>query len=145
MNPVTIEWAQKAEDDHRAARMLFRARKHPNYDGACFHAQQCVEKYMKAVLCEERRNIDRIHDLSKLLNQLVTINPFWNALRGAAEPLSNYAVRFRYPGSSADKVMAMSAIRHCDFIRGQLRDHLGFRPATNKKARTRTTKRRRRK
>jgi HEPN domain-containing protein len=26
-----------------------RARKNPNYDGVCFHAQQCAEKYLKAL------------------------------------------------------------------------------------------------
>ena len=26
------------------------ARKSPNYDDACFHAQQCIEKYFKGIL-----------------------------------------------------------------------------------------------
>jgi HEPN domain-containing protein len=30
-----------------------RARRAPNYDAACFHAQQCAEKYLKALLQEK--------------------------------------------------------------------------------------------
>jgi hypothetical protein len=37
MNPLTIEWVDKAEGDLTALREL-RARKSPNYDAACFHA-----------------------------------------------------------------------------------------------------------
>jgi HEPN domain-containing protein len=52
MKPITREWISKAEGDWNAAGTLFRARKHPNYDGACFHTQQCAEKYLKAKLEE---------------------------------------------------------------------------------------------
>ncbi len=45
MNPLTVEWVDKAEGDFTTALRELRARKSPNYDAACFHAQQCVEKY----------------------------------------------------------------------------------------------------
>ena len=48
------EWIQKAEGDYHSAQREYRARKNPNYDAACFHAQQCVEKYLKAVLIKDR-------------------------------------------------------------------------------------------
>ncbi len=52
MNPLTVEWVDKAEGDFITALRELRARKSPNYDAASFHAQQCVEKYLKAHLQE---------------------------------------------------------------------------------------------
>ena len=48
MNPLTHEWIEKAEGDFTTAGRELRARKNPNYEAACFHAQQCAEKYLKA-------------------------------------------------------------------------------------------------
>jgi HEPN domain-containing protein len=50
MKPLTREWIDKAEGDFATARREIRIRKAPNYDAVCFHAQQCVEKYLKARL-----------------------------------------------------------------------------------------------
>jgi len=47
MNPLTLEWVQKAEADYAAACWLDQATT-PVHDAVCFHAQQCVEKYLKA-------------------------------------------------------------------------------------------------
>jgi HEPN domain-containing protein len=43
MNPLTLEWIEKAEGDFATAQREQRARKMPNYDAVCFHAQQCAE------------------------------------------------------------------------------------------------------
>ena len=48
MKTVTKEWVQKAEGDWNSLGREIRARKNPNDDAACFHAQQCVAKYLKA-------------------------------------------------------------------------------------------------
>lgn len=58
MNPATAEWVSKAEGDFLTAGRELRARKSPNYDAVCFHAQQCAEKYLKAVLQENVANGD---------------------------------------------------------------------------------------
>ena len=46
MTRLTLEWTAKAEGDFHSCLRESRARKHPNYDSACFHAQQCIEKYL---------------------------------------------------------------------------------------------------
>lgn len=47
---VTREWVDKAENDLKnAAHTLTMGEKCPT-DTVCFHAQQCVEKYLKAFL-----------------------------------------------------------------------------------------------
>lgn len=52
MKPLTREWIEKAEGDFATASREIRVRKVPNYDAVCFHAQQCAEKYLKALLQE---------------------------------------------------------------------------------------------
>jgi HEPN domain-containing protein len=52
MKPLTREWVEKAEKDWGSLNREIRVRKNPNYDAACFFAQQCVEKYLKARLVE---------------------------------------------------------------------------------------------
>ena len=47
MNPLIREWIEKAEGDFTTTRRELRARVSPNYDAACFHAQQVAEKYLK--------------------------------------------------------------------------------------------------
>ena len=68
MNPVVREWIAKAEGDYASARRELRARKDPNYDAACFHAQQCIEKYLKALLQSREAAFRKTHDLSLLLD-----------------------------------------------------------------------------
>ena len=50
MHAITTEWIAKAEGDWVTANRELRARRRPNYDAACFHAQQCAEKHLKARL-----------------------------------------------------------------------------------------------
>jgi len=59
MKPLTIEWVGKAEGDFATAGREMRARKAPNYDAACFHAQQLAEKYLKAFLQENDQSIPK--------------------------------------------------------------------------------------
>lgn len=67
MKPITQEWVDKAEGDFATAQRELRARNFPNYDAACFHAQQCIEKYLKARLQKENIRFSKTHDLSVLL------------------------------------------------------------------------------
>ena len=63
MKPTALEWLNKAEEDWYVAQMSYRARKHPSYDAAVFHAQQCAEKCLKARLEEAGITFGRTHDL----------------------------------------------------------------------------------
>ena len=127
MNPLTLEWVKKAEDDFAAAEQLMRARKRPVYDAVCFHSQQCVEKYLKARLQQAEIEIPRTHDLSAILDYILPIEPFWEAYRPALRLLSTYAVEYRYPGETADKHDAKSALKICKQIRALVRESLGLR------------------
>lgn len=117
MKPITLEWIQKAEADYWTMERESRARKNPNFDGVCFHAQQCVEKYMKAMLHEMQVSFPRTHDLSTLLDLLIGRIPAWEMHREDLASLFEFAVSFRYPGDSADRVIALDARNRCRRIR----------------------------
>ena len=126
MKPFTAEWVAKAEGDFAMLERECHARKNPNYDGACFHAQQCAEKYLKARLCEAGVSFSKIHDLVALLEQVLTVEPLWEAFREDLAYLSDFAVSFRYPGESADRESALDAGRRCRRFRQSARDVLGL-------------------
>lgn len=95
MKAIAAEWIAKAEGDFAMVLREARARKNPNYDGACFHAQQCAEKYLKARLCEAGIEFARTHDLVVLLNQVVSVEPMWEVFREDLAYLSAFAVEVR--------------------------------------------------
>ena len=43
MKPTTVEWVAKAEADFATMERECIVTDTPNYDGICFHAQQCAE------------------------------------------------------------------------------------------------------
>ncbi len=105
MKPHTLEWVAKAEGDFHSAQREYRARKNPNYDAACFHAQQCVEKYLKAYMVEHEVQFPKTHDLAYLTLLLETVDATLLTYLDAMRQLTDYAVEFRYPGDFARKRM----------------------------------------
>jgi HEPN domain-containing protein len=84
-----------AERDYQTFSIL---RSHPDAPLAttCFHAQQCVEKALKAVLMAHQANFRRTHDLeeiSGLLKKAQLIAPFTEEQYSGLSP---FAVEFRY-------------------------------------------------
>lgn len=103
MNPATAEWIAKAEGDFLTAGRELRARKSPNYVAVCFHAQQCAEKYLKAILQENEKDIPKIHNLIELMLLCEEIETPYEMLRPDLVTMERYSVRVRYPGNFADK------------------------------------------
>jgi HEPN domain-containing protein len=126
MKPLTSEWVKKAEGDFISAKREYRARKQPNHDSACFHAQQCIEKYLKACLQEADIPTEKTHNLLHLLDSVVEVEPMWEAHRTSLAVLNSYAVTFRYPGEDADRETARDALRICSTVRRQIRRALGL-------------------
>ncbi len=98
MKRVTREWVKKAEQDYAGALREARAKAH---DLACFLAQQCIEKYLKAILEESSLAFPRTHDLRHLCNLASPVAPSLKPLLRPLRSLSDYAVQFRYPGAWA--------------------------------------------
>jgi HEPN domain-containing protein len=126
MKPMTAEWVEKAEGDFAIVLRESRARKNPSFDGICFHAQQCAEKYLKGRLCEAGMEFAKVHDLTSLLNDVLQVEPGWERFREDLAYLSDFAVAYRYPGESADKATAADARKRCRKFRLAARASLGL-------------------
>jgi HEPN domain-containing protein len=125
MNPAVAEWVSKAEGDYLTAGRELRARKSPNYDAVCFHAQQCAEKYLKAVMQENDKRIPKIHFLLELLAMILKFDSSYEFLKADLEVLEDYAVRFRYPGDLAEKDQAQAAYASAGIVREFIKQKLG--------------------
>ncbi len=126
MKPSTQEWIDKAEGDFVTAQMSCRARKQPNYDAACYHAQQCAEKYLKARLEEAGQVIPKTHNLYALLTLVTPLEPTWQNLSTDLNVLNAFAVAYRYPGVTATKLDAQDAVKRCRKIRRIIRSSFGL-------------------
>jgi len=94
---VVREWVTKAESDLRAAALLLEARAKLPTDAVCFHAQQCAEKYMKALLVVQGTDVPKTHDIEKLTFLLpATLRP--RLTPEEQRRLTGYAAAARYPG-----------------------------------------------
>ncbi len=126
MKLSTQEWIDKAEGDFVTAQMSYRARKQPNYDAACYHAQQCAEKYLKARLEEAGMAIPKTHNLYALLTLVSPLEPTWQSLSADLNVLNAFAIAYRYPGVTATKLDAQDAVKRCREIRRTIRRSFGL-------------------
>jgi HEPN domain-containing protein len=125
MKPLTLEWIEKAEGDFYTPQCESRVRKSPNFDAVCFHAQQAAEKYLKAILQENQIPIPKTHQLMDLLGLCIKADNVYQMLQADLIILEGYAVKFRYPGDSAEKGEARQALRAAQVVRDFIRNRLG--------------------
>lgn len=91
----SLDWLRRARSDLALACIPLP----PDvlYHELCFHAQQAVEKSIKAVLIQHHVEFRRVHDIAYLLGLLpsdISLPP--EAIESVS--LSSYAVMSRYPG-----------------------------------------------
>ena len=110
MNGTVKEWIDKAERDLATAGRELAAFEQANYDAVCFHAQQCIEKLMKALLIHLDVMPTKTHDLAFLDQLLTPVCPGWSWSSDDLRFLSRAAVAFRYPGESAERDDAAQAV-----------------------------------
>lgn len=117
MNELTREWVDKAEADFYSVDLLLHAGEYPLSEPACFHCQQCAEKYLKAYLQEWKVNFERKHDLMPLLAMCVSLDEKFQDLKEDLQELDRYAVVVRYPGVIVKADMAESALKAVKRVR----------------------------
>ena len=119
---VAHQWVVKAENDLKnAAHTLKMGRGCPT-DTVGFHAQQCVEKYIKAFLVFKGTDFPRTHDIERLVELLP--EDIW--LRLSIEEqrtLTAYATVTRYPGEyeTVPLTEAQQSVRLARRVRRELR------------------------
>jgi HEPN domain-containing protein len=102
MNDIIKEWINKAEEDWRVANREFEVVDEPAYSIVCYHAQQCAEKYMKALLISKNIRPEYTHDLIKLNEMISGVLIEWKFENEKLFFLNSGGVQYRYPGDSAD-------------------------------------------
>ena len=90
------QWMLKAENDLLNVANNLQSDAVP-WDTICFHCQQVVEKYLKAVLVIHNREIPRSHDLEQLYNLIQLWIPSLENQKAELRWLTTYAVMSRYP------------------------------------------------
>ena len=120
MNETVREWINKAEGDFRTAGREITAEEQPNYDAVCFHAQQCIEKLIKAILIDYGTVPLKVHDLAVLSRLLTSVCDDWDWNMEELRFLSRASVEYRYPGESADSEEAKKAFDICRSLRDKL-------------------------
>jgi HEPN domain-containing protein len=98
---VVREWIVKADHDLTAAVQILKLGKEAPTETVGFHAQQCVEKYLKAILVYRSIPFPRTHDLRALM--ALVPRRYCPALDDAMQGrLTDYASGPRYPESGPD-------------------------------------------
>ena len=128
MSDVTnpLAWVARAEEDYAMARSALR-RKRPLTYSACFHAQQCAEKYLKAALVARGKEFPKVHDLLELSHFCEQAGLIVPIEADQLDTLSSYAVQVRYPGNDPTPEEASEAIEITKAVRRFVRKLLGIR------------------
>ena len=90
-----LEWIRLAKDDLDTARLGTDL---VSPEILCFHAQQAVEKALKAVLVGQPEDFPYTHDIEELLTTLEEAGVPCPVASPEAIRLTRYAVLTRYPG-----------------------------------------------
>jgi HEPN domain-containing protein len=67
-------------------------------EAVCFHCQQYVEKLLKAFLTLNGIEAPKTHDLRRLIQLALPVEPKLAALVGESDALTVHGVQSRYPG-----------------------------------------------
>ncbi|HBI44473.1 MAG TPA: DNA-binding protein [Planctomycetales bacterium] len=132
MKKSTRAWVRKAESDFQLAAGIAR-RSEPFHDEQCFHCQQSAEKYLKALLEEFGLAVPRTHVLKDVLALLAPHHPSLVGFRRGLTFLTRFSVGIRYPGDSASKRQAASALRWAREVRVACRTLLGIPPSPGRR------------
>lgn len=94
---IVQEWITKADNDLLTASHTLKLGKKCPTDTVCFHAQQCVEKYVKSFLVADNTKFPRTHDIETLISLLPKHTRFPFTIEQQRQ-LTEYAATSRYPG-----------------------------------------------
>lgn len=122
---VVREWVQKAENDLAAAVQILKLAKAAPMDTISFHAQQCVEKYLKAVLVDRGIPVPKTHNIQALMKLVPPDSR--PALTGEEQKrLTTYAAVTRYPeaGLEIPLAEARKAVAVARGVRKEVRRYL---------------------
>ena len=122
------EWIKKAEGNYLSALTLARRRRNPVPDVVCNQCQQCIEKYLKAMLVRHKIDFPKLHDLVQLEELVARVEPDVRLVHHCLAELNPYGVDIRYPGLEATVEEGKQAVKAMKEARKLARLKLGLRP-----------------
>ena len=97
MKKIIELWIKKAENDIKCAKLILDSEEKLT-DMICFHAQQAVEKALKAFLTANVVRVGKTHDIMALIKQSIEVDQDFRELPlNDLAQLTFYAVEVRYP------------------------------------------------
>jgi HEPN domain-containing protein len=97
--PEAKAWMTKAWRDLETAQRVATGQP-PFYDIAVYHCQQSAEKAVKAFLVHQAKAHEKTHDIEVLVDLACEADAKFSELADAADALTPYATRFRYPNAT---------------------------------------------
>lgn len=88
------DWFEKAKKDLHQVKVLLAD---GDTEGAGFHLQQAVAKYLKGYLLSKGWKLQYVHGLVKLLNYTKDYDPSLEEFRALCEQVTGYYIIERYP------------------------------------------------
>ncbi|MFH0965457.1 MAG: HEPN domain-containing protein [Planctomycetota bacterium] len=119
---VVREWIEKAENDLKNGVHTLKLGPRGPMDTVCFHAQQCLEKYLKALLASEGIDFPKTHDVGEILT-LASGRVGLEISVSDQRRFTAYATVTRYPGTYEPITLAeaRSAVSVARRLRGRIR------------------------
>lgn len=93
---LPLKWLDMAADDLAVARLV---QEEGYYAHVCFLSQQCIEKALKGYILSQTQSYPRIHKLTDLLFECVTIDPGFSQFHANCITIDQYYIPTRYPDS----------------------------------------------
>lgn len=106
-------WLQKAENDWLNVQNNLASARIP-WDTVCFHAQQTIEKLLKARLVQQGIVPPRIHDVAELIRRAFPQDAAMQRWLETARQLTQCAVLIRYGGEDLSPARAKKLVGKAD-------------------------------
>lgn len=122
---VLRQWVRKAENDLLNAVQVVKLGKRSPLDTVCYHAQQCVEKYVKALLIHHDLDVPKTHNIAVLI-KLLPPGARPDISLADQDRLTEYATTTRYPGDYEPLALAdaRAAVKLARRVRSHVRKRL---------------------
>jgi len=126
---VVREWISKADNDLKNAVHTLKLGKECPTDTVCFHAEQCVEKYLKAFLVLLEKPFPKTHDIESLIS-LMPRDIRLGLTIEEQRRLTEYATVLRYPGPYETVALseAKQAVKLAQRVQRKIRKLLEKKP-----------------
>ena len=115
-------WVRLAEGDLSMARLGLARDEFDVFELVGFHAQQAVEKLVKAYLVRRSVEFGDVHDIDTLRRLVATVDGNLAAKIDPAAALTRYAVGTRYPGryGRVTREQAEAAVQIAEAVRADI-------------------------